>query len=93
MYAWIWRRLPGRRPAKITAAVALLAAAVALLFLVVFPYVEPRLPFNQVTVTPHGGGAPGMVPAGPSGASTGGPSRAPSRAPSGAPSATRTMTG
>lgn len=40
MYAWIWRRLPGRRPAKITAAVALLAAAVALLFLVVFPYVE-----------------------------------------------------
>jgi len=93
VYAWIWRRLPGRRPAKITAAVALLAAAVALLFLVVFPYVEPRLPFNQVTVTPHGGGAPGMVPAGPSGASTRGPSRAPSRAPSGAPSATRTMTG
>jgi hypothetical protein len=89
VYAWIWRRLPGRRPAKITAAVALLAAAVALLFLVVFPYVEPRLPFNQVTVTPHGGDAPNMVPAGPSGASTGGPSRAPS----GAPSATRTMTG
>lgn len=89
MYAWIWRRLPGRRPAKIAAAVALLAAAVALLFLVVFPYVEPRLPFNQVTVTPHGGDAPNTVPAGPSGASTGGPSRAPS----GAPSATRTMTG
>jgi hypothetical protein len=28
----------------------LILAVVALLFLVVFPWVEPRLPFNDVTV-------------------------------------------
>lgn len=51
MYDWIWRRLPGRRGPKIVEALALVAAAVALLFLVVFPYVEPRLPWNRSVVT------------------------------------------
>ena len=50
MYGWIWRRLPGGVPAKVAGAGLLLVAALALLFLVVFPYVEPRLPFNNVTV-------------------------------------------
>ena len=52
MYVWIWRHLPGGLPGKIVGTLVLLAGAVAVLFLVVFPYAEPRLPFNQVTV-PH----------------------------------------
>jgi hypothetical protein len=52
MYVWIWRHLPGNVAAKLAGALVLLLGALALLFLVVFPWVEPRLPFNQVTV-PH----------------------------------------
>jgi hypothetical protein len=52
VYVWIWRHLPGGLPGKIVGTLVLLAGVVALLFLVVFPYAEPRLPFNQVTV-PH----------------------------------------
>ncbi len=51
MYDWIWRRLPGRLGQKVVEALVLLIAAVALLFLVVFPYVEPRLPWNRSVVT------------------------------------------
>jgi hypothetical protein len=51
MYDEIWRRLPGRFWAKLAQALVLLAAAVALLFLVVFPYAEPRLPWNRSVVT------------------------------------------
>ena len=50
MYGWIWRTLPGGLPGKLTGSLLLFAAAVALLFLVVFPAVEPLLPFNAVTV-------------------------------------------
>ncbi len=50
MYVWIWRHLPGGRPGKVAGSAILVLAVVALLFLVVFPYVEPRLPFNDVTV-------------------------------------------
>jgi hypothetical protein len=53
MYVWIWRRLPGGLPGKLVGSLVLLVAAVALLFFVVFPWVEPRLPFNDVTVD-HG---------------------------------------
>ena len=52
MYAWIWRRLPGRWPSKLAGCAALLVGVLALLFFVIFPWAEPRLPFNQVTV-PH----------------------------------------
>lgn len=52
MYVWIWRHLPGGLPGKIVGTLVLLLGALALLFLVVFPWAEPRLPFNQVTV-PH----------------------------------------
>ena len=54
MYGWIWRHLPGGRRAKALGCVVLLAAVLALLFFVVFPFVEPRLPFNDVTVDPAG---------------------------------------
>jgi hypothetical protein len=50
MYAWIWRRLPGGTRSKALVATALVLAVVALLLFVVFPWVEPQLPFNQVTV-------------------------------------------
>lgn len=50
MYGWIWRHLPGGLAAKLAGAAVLLAGALALLFLVVFPWVEPRVPFNNVTV-------------------------------------------
>ena len=50
MYGWIWRRLPGGTAVKTAQAVVLVAVVVALLLFVVFPWVEPRLPFSDVTV-------------------------------------------
>ena len=50
MYVWIWRHLPGGFVGKLAGSLVLLGGAVALLFFVVFPWVEPRLPFNHVTV-------------------------------------------
>lgn len=50
MYAWFWRHLPGPLPVRILLAAAALFAVLAVLFQVVFPWAEPRLPFNQVTV-------------------------------------------
>lgn len=50
MYAWIWRHLPGGPFGRTACALVLVALVVAALLFVVFPWVEPRLPFNQVTV-------------------------------------------
>jgi hypothetical protein len=49
VYGWIWRHLPGPFVVKFVGALVLLAAVLALLLLVVFPWAEPRLPFNDVT--------------------------------------------
>jgi hypothetical protein len=49
VYSWIWRHLPGLPAVKALQALVLVAAVVALLLFVVFPWVEPRLPFNDVT--------------------------------------------
>lgn len=54
MYGWLWRRLPGNWVAKSFGCLLLFAGVVALLFLFVFPWVEPRLPFNDVTVDSTG---------------------------------------
>ena len=51
MYAWLWRQLPGPLAVRVVLAVLLALVVVAVLFLVVFPWVEPRLPFNDVTVS------------------------------------------
>ncbi|HET7310276.1 MAG TPA: hypothetical protein VFJ17_03025 [Mycobacteriales bacterium] len=50
MYVWIWRRLPGGLPGKLAGSLVLLAAALALLFFLVFPWAERRLPFQDITV-------------------------------------------
>ena len=50
MYGWIWRHLPGPVAVKVLTALVLIAAVVALLMLVVFPWLEPKLPFNDVSV-------------------------------------------
>lgn len=55
MYAWIWRRLPFGLPGKIIGSVLLAAAFTALLWYVVFPWVEPLLPFDDAQVADVGG--------------------------------------
>jgi hypothetical protein len=54
VYAWIWRHLPGNAAVKVLTSLVLIAALVLLLFTVVFPWVDPRLPFNDVTVDESG---------------------------------------
>ena len=49
MYVWLWRHLPGPTAAKLLQALMLVLAVVALLFFVVFPWLEPYLPFDRVT--------------------------------------------
>jgi len=50
MYGWIWRHLPGGTGSQAATALLLPRAACALLLFVVFPWVEPYLPFKAVTV-------------------------------------------
>ena len=50
MYGFIWRHLPGGTATRVVTALVLALAVVALLLFVVFPWVEPRLPYNDVTV-------------------------------------------
>jgi hypothetical protein len=50
MYGWVWRTLPGGVAGKLLGSLLLCALVVSLLFLVVFPAVEPLLPFGDVTV-------------------------------------------
>jgi hypothetical protein len=54
VYPWIWRHLPGPWPVRLVVAAVLVLAVVAVLFTVVFPWAEPRLPFTGVTVDPNG---------------------------------------
>jgi hypothetical protein len=50
MYVLIWRRLPGGLPGKLAGSIVLLVGVLALLFFLVFPWAETRLPFNDVTI-------------------------------------------
>jgi hypothetical protein len=49
MYTWIWRHLPGPTAARAVEALLLFLIVVALLFFVVFPWLEPYLPFDRVS--------------------------------------------
>jgi hypothetical protein len=62
MYVWLWRHLPGGRPGKVVGSLALLVGVLALLFFLVFPWAEKRLPFNDVSVDKPGTST--SVPAG-----------------------------
>lgn len=64
MYAWIWRHLPGPVPVRVLIAAALLLGIVAVLFTWVFPWLEPRLPFTNVTVDGAGQFSTGLSTAG-----------------------------
>ena len=50
MYVWIWRTLPGNWFTKLLGSLLLFLGVCALLFFFVFPWVEPQLPWNHVTV-------------------------------------------
>ncbi|CAM5699781.1 hypothetical protein SFUMM280S_04144 [Streptomyces fumanus] len=50
MYGWIWRHLPGNAWVKALISLVLALAVVYVLFQYVFPWAEPLLPFNDVTV-------------------------------------------
>ena len=51
MYGWIWRHLPGPLAVRIVTATLLVLGVLALLMFVVFPWAEPKLPFNNVTTS------------------------------------------
>lgn len=50
MYSWIWLHLPGNKWIKSMSMTVLLLGFAALLWFVIFPWLEPMLPFNDVTV-------------------------------------------
>ncbi|PKQ27374.1 MAG: hypothetical protein CVT64_01890 [Actinobacteria bacterium HGW-Actinobacteria-4] len=50
MSTWIWNRLPGNGWVKSVIVVVAIAALVAVLFEVVFPWAAPQLPFQDQTV-------------------------------------------
>ncbi|MFI9205668.1 hypothetical protein [Streptomyces sp. NPDC053048] len=50
MYVWIWRHLPGNAWVKALISLLLVLGVVYVLFQYVFPWAEPLLPFNDVTV-------------------------------------------
>jgi hypothetical protein len=54
-YGWLWRVLPGPMAVRILLCALLVVAVVVLLFGFVFPWLEPRLPFGNETVTGGGG--------------------------------------
>ena len=54
MYSWLWRVLPGGLLLKSVQCLVLFALVVLLLFTVVFPAVEPLLPYGDVTVDDSG---------------------------------------
>jgi hypothetical protein len=51
VYGWIWRHLPFGTPGKVITSVLLAAAAVALLWFVVFPVLDQHLPNTAAQVT------------------------------------------
>lgn len=47
LYSWIWRHLPFGTWGKAIGSVLLAVAAAALLWFVIFPALDPHLPFNN----------------------------------------------
>jgi len=59
VYAWIWRMLPFGRSGKAASSALLALAAAALLWYLVFPAVDPHLPFTTSGDVQNAPGAPG----------------------------------
>jgi hypothetical protein len=57
VFEWIWRHLPGSTPVRWLLVAVIVGVTVTFLFLVVFPWLTPRLPFTDVTIGAYGGGA------------------------------------
>jgi hypothetical protein len=49
MFGLIWRRLPGGTGLRLAVSLLLIAATAALMWHFVFPWLAPRIPFDQVT--------------------------------------------
>jgi hypothetical protein len=62
VYGWLWRVFPGGLPGKLVCSLLTLAAALALLFFVVFPRVEQLLPFQDVNVDTGSVSSPSATP-------------------------------
>jgi hypothetical protein len=63
MYAALWRLLPGDRGTKLLVALGLVVALIALLWYVIFPWLEPKIQFDHGTVGSPS--APATAPVGP----------------------------
>ncbi len=50
MYGWLWNHLPGPTAVRALICAVAFAGLVLVLFTWVFPWLEPRLPFTDVTV-------------------------------------------
>jgi hypothetical protein len=50
MYGWIWNHLPGPTAVRALICAFAFVGLVLVLFTWVFPWLEPRLPFTDVTV-------------------------------------------
>ena len=48
MYVWVWKHLPGPISVRLMLALAILVGVLYLLFEHAFPWLDPRLPWNQV---------------------------------------------
>ncbi len=51
MYGWIWRHLPFGTAGRTVTTVLLVVGVLTLLWYVVFPAVDPLLPFSDVRVS------------------------------------------
>ena len=62
MYSWIWRHLPFGRLGRALTSLVLVTGVAMLLWYVIFPAIEPRLPFNdgQLDTSQTGSPAPGV---------------------------------
>ena len=47
MYAWLWRRLPGRTPARVVVLALIILAVTAALWFYVFPWAALHLPIDS----------------------------------------------
>lgn len=50
MYAALWRLLPGDRTTKLLTALGLVFVMIAVLWYLVFPWLEPKIAFDHGTV-------------------------------------------